>query len=155
MQRLKIDPRETRRLALFTIEVESMHELQTTLFAVLTVTPPAADDTKPAAAQPNGWTYPFSCCSVFDCREIRERVVVEDPIGYPIKGIGELITSNGTPIKNSPDGQFHQYTVSHRAAPTNRASWTSSVARPYPYICFLSTAEFEAVRNRRRNRDIP
>lgn len=155
MQRLKIDPRETRRLALFTIEVESMHKLQTTLFAVLTTTPPAADDAKPAAAQPNGWTYPFSCCSVFDCREIREQVVVEDPIGYPIKVIGELITSRDTRIKNSPDVQFHQYTVSRPAAPTNRASWTSSFARPYPYICFLPTAEFEAVRNQRRNRVIP
>lgn len=155
MQRLKIDPRETRRLALFTIEVESMHELQTTLFAVLTVTPPAADDAKPAAAQPNGWTYPFSSCRVFGCLEIRERVVVEDPIGYPIKVIGELITSRDTRIKNSPDRQFHQSAVSGPVAPTNRASWTSSFARPYPYICFLSTAEFEAVRNRRRNRDIP
>ncbi len=132
-----------------------MHELQTTLFAVLTVTPPAADDAKPAAAQPNGWTYPFSCCSVFDCREIRERVAVEDPIGSPIKVIGEFITSRDTRIKSSPDGQFHQYAVSRPAAPTNRASWTSSFARPYPYICFLPTAEFEAVRNQRRNRDIP
>lgn len=132
-----------------------MHELQTTLFAVLTVTPPAADDAKPAAAQPNGWTYPFSCCSVSDCREIRQRVVVETPIGYPIKVIGELITSRDTRIKNSPDGQFHQYTVSHRAAPTIRASWMSRFARPYPCICFLPTAEFEAVTNQGRNRDIP
>ncbi len=49
------------------------------------------------------------------------------------------------------------YDVSHPAAPTNRASWTSSFARPYPYICRLTipTTEFEAVKNQRQNRDIP
>lgn len=149
MQRLKIDSRETRRLALFAVEVESMNELQTTLSAVRTAVPAAAYDAKPAAAQPNGWAYLFSCCCVLDCREIRQRVVAEYP--SPVKVIGDLMSSRDTRIK---DGQFDQYTMSHLAAPTNRASWTSSFARPYPYICFLPTTEFE-VRSQRRNRDIP
>lgn len=129
-----------------------MNALQTTLIAVRTAVPAAADDAKPAAAQPNGWAYLFSSCCVLDCREIRQRVVVEYPSGYPVNVIGDLMSSSDT--KNSPDGQFDQYPMSHLAAPTNRASWTSSFARPYPYICFLPTTEFD-VRCQRRNRDIP
>ncbi|MFT2214999.1 hypothetical protein [Rhizobium giardinii] len=92
-----------------------MHKLQAIIFAVLTAAPAAAHDAKPTAAQPNGWTYPFSCCSGFDCREIRDQAVVEGPRGYLIKLTGELIMSRDTRIKNSPDGQFHQCTVAGEA----------------------------------------
>ena len=32
--------------------------------------PAAAHDAKPTAAMPQGWSYPFSCCSGYDCREV-------------------------------------------------------------------------------------
>lgn len=89
-----------------------------TLFALVIAAPAAAHDATPTAAQPNGWTYPFSCCSGMDCREIRSQAVLEGPRGYVIKLTGELITSRDTRIRNSPDGQFHHCTVAGQ--PTGR-----------------------------------
>lgn len=88
------------------------------LLAVATAAPAAAHDATPTAAQPNGWTYPFSCCSGMDCREIRDQAVLEGPRGYVIKLTGELITPRDTRIKHSPDGQFHHCTVA--GEPTGR-----------------------------------
>ncbi|ASY58764.1 MULTISPECIES: hypothetical protein [Sinorhizobium] len=88
------------------------------LLAVATAVPAAAHDATPTAAQPNGWTYPFSCCSGMDCREIRDQAVLEGPRGYVIKLTGELIMPRDTRIKNSPDGQFHHCTVA--GEPTGR-----------------------------------
>lgn len=88
------------------------------LFAVLTAAPAAAHDAKPTPMQPNGWTYPFSCCSGMDCREVTDQAVLEGPRGYVIKLTGELIMSRDTRIKDSPDGHFHQCTVA--GEPTGR-----------------------------------
>lgn len=87
-------------------------------FAVVIAAPAGAHDATPTAAQPHGWTYPFSCCSGMDCREIHDQLVLEGPRGYVIKLTGELITPLDTRIKNSPDGQFHQCTVA--GEPTGR-----------------------------------
>jgi hypothetical protein len=85
------------------------------LFAVLIGVPAAAHDAKPTPAQPNGWSYPFSCCSGMDCHEVADQAVLEGPRGYVIKLTGELIMSRDTRIKDSPDGHFHQCTVAGEA----------------------------------------
>ncbi len=93
-----------------------MSSPRTTLFVLAIAGPAAAHDVTPTAAQPNGWTYPFSCCSGMDCREIKSQAVLEGPRGYVIKLTGELITPHDTRIKNSPDGQFHHCTVAGEPA---------------------------------------
>ena len=64
-------------------------------------------DALATAAQPQGWSYPFSCCSGYDCREVAYNAIGERPEGYLIKGTGEVITYTDSRIKNSPDGVFH------------------------------------------------
>ena len=72
----------------------------------------------PTAAQPQGWTYPASCCSSTDCAEIKADRVKETPGGYLVslrpedhimivKDTEFLIEYNSTKIKDSPDGVFH------------------------------------------------
>lgn len=77
---------------------------------LLCVSAGQAHDAIPTAAKPNGWSYPFACCSGFDCREVRagkDKTVVETDKGYVIKATGELIPFGDKRIKNSPDGEFH------------------------------------------------
>jgi hypothetical protein len=96
-----------------------MNKLTAVLFfAALTSAPAAAHEASPTAAQPNGWTYPFSCCSGIDCHQVRDQAVLEGPRGYVIKLTGELIMSRDARIKDSPDGLFHQCTVAGK--PTGR-----------------------------------
>jgi hypothetical protein len=60
---------------------------------VLLMAPNArAHDALPTTAQPQGWAYPFSCCSGYDCREVADNDIGERPEGYVIKGTGEVIT---------------------------------------------------------------
>ena len=66
-----------------------------------------AHEALPTAAQPRGWSYPFSCCSGYDCREVADNAIGERPEGYVVKGTGEVITYTDSRIKNSPDGVFH------------------------------------------------
>jgi hypothetical protein len=95
-----------------------MNKLTAILFFTALTAPAAAHDALPTAAQPNGWTYPFSCCSGIDCRQVSDQAVLEGSRGYVIKLTGELIMSRDTRVKNSPDGQFHQCTVAGK--PTGR-----------------------------------
>jgi hypothetical protein len=69
-------------------------------------------DAIPTAAQPQGWKYPFSCCSGYDCREVPASRIGEQPEGYVIKGTGEVIAHGDTRLKPSPDGKFHWCSVS-------------------------------------------
>lgn len=78
---------------------------------LLTVSHARAHDALPSAAQPQGWSYPFSCCSGYDCREVADKAIGERPEGYVIKGTGEVITFTDTRIKNTPDGVFHWCSV--------------------------------------------
>ncbi|WP_244621900.1 hypothetical protein [Neomesorhizobium albiziae] len=79
---------------------------------VFLITPKArAHDALPTAAQPQGWSYPFSCCSGYDCREVADNAIGERPEGYVIEGTGEVITYADSRIKNSPDGVFHWCSV--------------------------------------------
>ena len=69
--------------------------------------------TLPALAHdaPTGWSYPFSCCSGYDCREVSEKAISESPQGYVIKGTGELVSYSDARLKNSPDGEYHWCSV--------------------------------------------
>jgi hypothetical protein len=60
---------------------------------------------------PKGWTYPFACCSGYDCREVAFRAISEEPEGYVIKRTGEIVTYNDKRLRNSPDGRFHWCSV--------------------------------------------
>jgi len=73
--------------------------------------PAHAHDPLPTAAQPNGWSYPFSCCSGYDCRAVSEKAISERPEGYVIKGTGEVVAYSDARVKNSPDGEFHWCSV--------------------------------------------
>lgn len=73
--------------------------------------PGLAHDAMPTAAQPNGWTYPFACCSGYDCREVSKKAISERPEGYVILGTGEVLSYTDTRVKNSPDGAFHWCSV--------------------------------------------
>lgn len=68
-------------------------------------------DAIPTAAKPRGWSYPFSCCSGYDCREVSETSISERPEGYVIKGTGEVVAYGDKRIKDSPDGVFHWCSV--------------------------------------------
>ena len=71
----------------------------------------AAHDAKPTSARPQGWSYPFSCCSGYDCREVSSKQISEKPEGYVIKGTGEVVAYSDTRLKDSPDGEFHWCSV--------------------------------------------
>jgi hypothetical protein len=62
----------------------------------------------PAGAHeaPMGWTYPLSCCSNYDCKQVSNGSVSERPEGYVIE-TGEVVAYSDKRIRNSPDGDFH------------------------------------------------
>ena len=75
-------------------------------------------DAKPTAAQPNGLTYPYACCSGIDCREVgdgkasKAKVkILETATGYQISTTGEIIAFGDSRLKDSPDGVFHWCSV--------------------------------------------
>ena len=70
-----------------------------------------AHDAKPTAARPQGWSYPFSCCSGYDCREVSSKAISERPEGYVIKGTGEVVAYSDGRLKDSPDGEYHWCSV--------------------------------------------
>lgn len=61
--------------------------------------------------QPLGWSYPFSCCSLTDCRPVPDSAIAETPEGYVIRRTGEVIPYNDTRVKDSPDGSLHWCSV--------------------------------------------
>lgn len=78
------------------------------LLLPVTSLPVAAHDAK------SGWTYPLSCCSNYDCREVADAEVLERPEGYVIKVTGEVIPMTSRRVKPSPDGVFHWCSVAGR-----------------------------------------
>jgi hypothetical protein len=79
--------------------------------ALLGAMPAAAHDATPTAAKPSGWSYPFSCCSGYDCREVSQSSIGERPEGYVIEGTGEVLSYQDTRLKDSPDGEYHWCSV--------------------------------------------
>lgn len=75
-----------------------------------------AHDALPTASQPLGWTYPYGCCSDYDCRQVGGSPnspvkVLEKPEGYVISTTGEVVGYKDTRLRNSPDGEFHWCSV--------------------------------------------
>jgi hypothetical protein len=70
------------------------------------VTGAQAHDATPTASAPLGWTYPLSCCSNYDCKQVSNGSVSERPEGYVIE-TGEVVAYSDKRIRNSPDGEFH------------------------------------------------
>lgn len=70
-----------------------------------------AHDAKPTAARPQGWSYPYSCCSGYDCREVSSKQISERPEGYVINGTGEVVAYSDARLKDSPDGVYHWCSV--------------------------------------------
>jgi hypothetical protein len=64
---------------------------------------------------PKGWSYPFACCSGYDCREVSASTVGEKPEGYVIASTGEVLPYSDTRIKNSPDGEYHWCSVAGKS----------------------------------------
>ncbi|MDQ6437249.1 hypothetical protein RB623_24625 [Mesorhizobium sp. LHD-90] len=73
--------------------------------------PAVAHDATPTAAKPNGWAYPFSCCSGYDCREVPQTSISERPEGYVIGSTGEVLGYRDARLKDSPDGEYHWCSV--------------------------------------------
>lgn len=82
------------------------------ILAALALSAPAmAHDAMPTAAQPEGWTYPPSCCSLMDCRRVPKEAISERPEGYVINGTGEVVPMTDTRVRRSPDGEWHWCSV--------------------------------------------
>lgn len=60
---------------------------------------------------PSGWTYPFACCSGYDCRPVSTKAVSTGPAGYVIETTGEVLSYSDQRIRNSPDGEYHWCSV--------------------------------------------
>ncbi|WIW52397.1 hypothetical protein LRP31_25595 [Mesorhizobium mediterraneum] len=73
-----------------------------------------AHEAIPTAAKPQGWNYPYSCCSGIDCREVPDADIIEGSRGYEIRKTGEIILMSDPKIKQSPDGVFHWCSVKGR-----------------------------------------
>ena len=73
-------------------------------------------DAIPTAASPQGWKYPFACCSGYDCREVNNQSspvrVTEKDGGYVVSSTGEFLAPNDKRLRDSPDGEFHWCSVS-------------------------------------------
>ncbi|NGO50464.1 hypothetical protein G6N73_04590 [Mesorhizobium camelthorni] len=80
------------------------------ILAALTVSA-HAHDAMPTAAQPQGWSYPFSCCSGYDCRTVPADWVKESPEGFRIVITGEVVAYSDARLKHSPDGDTHWCSV--------------------------------------------
>ncbi|HET6409115.1 MAG TPA: hypothetical protein VFG14_14600 [Chthoniobacteraceae bacterium] len=76
-------------------------------FIVVGVAKALAHDAKPTASQPLGWAYDYSCCSLADCREVKDSAVKEDSRGFTIVATGELIPHGDKRLKRSKDEFFH------------------------------------------------
>lgn len=63
---------------------------------------------------PTGWTYPQSCCSGQDCREVPASMIGEGPAGYTICTTGEIVPYRDEKVRPSPDGLFHWRSVGGR-----------------------------------------
>lgn len=69
-----------------------------------------ASGTGGAHDAPSGWSYPYSCCSNDDCREIEDVRVLEGPNGFTVPS-GEVVPYLDPRVMDSPDGKFHWCTV--------------------------------------------
>lgn len=82
------------------------------LLALLALAVPAtAHDAMPTAAAPKGWSYPYACCSGYDCREVPADWVKESKAGFDIVITGEIVGYQDKRLRESPDGEYHWCSV--------------------------------------------
>lgn len=79
------------------------------LLSVIAAAPARAHDA------PKGWSYPFACCSDYDCRTVPTKQVSERPEGYVINVTGEVLAHGDSRLKHSPDGDFHWCSVAGKS----------------------------------------
>ena len=60
---------------------------------------------------PSGWSYPYACCSMNDCRPVATKAISERPEGFVINVTGEVVPYRDTRVRPSPDGEFHWCSV--------------------------------------------
>ena len=60
---------------------------------------------------PSGWSYPYACCSMNDCRPVATKAISERPEGFVINVTGEVVPYQDTRVRPSPDGEFHWCSV--------------------------------------------
>lgn len=99
------------RYAALSLLIRAPLSLAAAAFPAFLALPAAAHEAMPTAAQPNGWTYPFACCSGYDCREVSDKAISERPEGYVIKGTGEVVGYADARVRQSPDGEYHWCSV--------------------------------------------
>lgn len=99
------------RIILWAIYGLTVIEVILVVILLLTLRPAAAHDAPPSKTQPLGWTYDYSCCSAFDCREVGNLAVSTTKEGYVVKLTGEVIPYGDHRIKRSKDEFFHQCTI--------------------------------------------
>lgn len=59
---------------------------------------------------PSGWSYPFTCCSGYDCRHVHTGAVRAGADGYVVPS-GEVVGYADDRIRPSPDGEYHWCSV--------------------------------------------
>ena len=79
--------------------------------SILFAYPARAHEALPTAAEPLGWSYPHSCCSGIDCRQVSEKAISERTEGYVINETGEVVAYSDSRVKDSPDGVYHWCSV--------------------------------------------
>lgn len=62
----------------------------------------------------SGWSYPTSCCSDYDCREVSASLISERSDGYRVEATGETMSFSDPRVRTSPDGVFHWCSVGGR-----------------------------------------
>jgi hypothetical protein len=60
---------------------------------------------------PKGWSYPYACCSGYDCREVPADWIDEGTTGYGIVITGEIVGYGDKRLRDSPDGEYHWCSV--------------------------------------------
>lgn len=95
------------------IEMLSRRVFLATVFSasILISYPARAHDALPTVHKPLGWSYPHSCCSGIDCRQVSEQAISEGAEGYVINTTGEVVAYKDSRVKNSPDGVYHWCSV--------------------------------------------
>jgi hypothetical protein len=74
--------------------------------------PVSAHEALLTAAKPLGWSYPHSCCSGIDCRQVSEQAINERPEGYVINGTGgcQGCRVSGAPFRRWKRARSHHHT---------------------------------------------
>lgn len=80
--------------------------IRSLFLALLLSAPAGSHEAQNTAGQPLGWSYPLSCCSNYDCKQVSGGTVRERPEGYVID-TGEVVPYGDKRVRVSPDGEFH------------------------------------------------